>query len=384
VKQQFLRVLFVGIVTCPSLTPFAVSRPPYPIVYCEEYNIGSGFLGKIARKLHPFDGTKYGRIANYVADGLGLKSESGALLWYRPLAPLTEQQKLLVHTREYLQSLERSSTISGAVDCGYLLALLPCNVLKKLLLRPMEWAAAGTVLAAQLALEYGWAINIGAGYHHAAASKGEGGCIFSDVPIALQVLWQKHPDLKVLIVDLDAHQGNGFERVLSNDPRVVYFDVFNPHAGLADDELIRTSRNIVARPLQGGYLSYEWLGITFPSVIVEQCVNRNIGDDEYLLCMKEGLQAAFIHAQNYFGKQPDLIVYNAGSDINSNDVWGCMNVSEAGILERDEYVFTEAAARAIPICMVLSGSYYPRSAEVISESILNIVRCLTGQCSESH
>lgn len=378
--QKMWRNMAMGAVMSMVVICEFAAQPGYPIVYCEEYNIGyDGLIGRLSRKLHPFDGTKYRRIAQYVADALGIEQGIDREMWYRPEGPLTEQQKLLVHTPEYLQSLGRSATISEAIDCGSLLAWLPHNVLKQLILRPMEWAAAGTVRAVQLALERGWAINIGAGYHHAAPSRGEGGCIFSDVPIALQVAWQKYPDLKVLIIDLDAHQGNGFEKAISNDPRVVYFDVFNPHAGLADEQLIAASRNIVARPLQGGYLSYEWCGITFPSYIVERCIGRRVSDAEYFACMKEGLQAAFAHTYNYFGKQPDLIVYNAGSDITSNDVWGCMNVSEAGILERDLYVVRQAWARDIPICMVLSGSYYPRSAEVISTSIIEITRFFTGK-----
>jgi histone deacetylase 11 len=327
----------------------------YPIVYHENYNIGcSGFAGTILRKIHPFDGTKYRRIAENIAQELHMDP---ATQWYQPQTPVTTQEKLLVHTPEYLASLSKSSTISEAIDCGQLLAWLPNSMLQKLILRPMEWATSGTILAVHLALEHGWAINLGGGYHHAAPSKGEGGCIFSDVSIALQVLWQKQPNIKVLIIDLDAHQGNGFENAVSNDPRVLYFDVFNPHAGLADSEIIATSRNIIAEPLDGGRLSSTLWGITFPDVLVEHCVNRNVTDAEY------------------FGRQPDLIVYNAGSDINSNDPWGCMNVSEQGIIDRDSYIFAQAASHKIPICMVLSGSYFPRSAEVISQSIVQVVKC---------
>lgn len=217
------------------------------------------------------------------------------------------------------------------------------------------------------------------GYHHAAPQRGEGGCIFSDVPIALQVLWQNRPDITVLIIDLDAHQGNGFEKALSNDPRVLYFDVFNPHAGLADEEIIRDSHNILAEPLDGGHLSSVMWGIEFSDLLVEHCVDRKINDAEYMQRVREGLQKSFAKAIEYFGKKPDLIIYNAGSDINSNDPWGCMNVSEQAIIERDSYIFSQAVAHKIPICMVLSGSYFPRSAEVISQSIIQVVRKLLAK-----
>jgi histone deacetylase 11 len=350
----------------------AQETPRYPIVYCEEYNIGwGGPVGWALRKLHPFDGTKYRRIAQHIATALNVDP---ATHWYRPQRPVTTEEKLLVHTPEYLASLNKSSVISEAIDCGQLLSLVPNATLQKLVLKPMEWATSGTILAIQLALEKGWSINLGGGYHHAAPNHGEGGCIFSDVPMALHVLWQKQPDIKVLIIDLDAHQGNGFEKAISNDARVVYFDVFNPNAGLADEAIIRTSRNIIAEPLNGGHLSSVIWGINFPDILAERCVDRKVSDDEYMQCMKTGLQKAFAKAQEYFGKQPDLIVYNAGSDSNSNDPWGCMDVSEQAIIDRDYYIFSEAISHNIPICMVLSGSYFPRSAEVISQSIVQIIK----------
>ena len=354
-----------------SLATGSQETPRYPIVYHENYNIGwGGIVGSMVRKIHPFDGTKYGRIAQNIEQELGINlAEQG----YQPERPVSMEEKLLVHTPEYLASLNKSSTISEAIDCGELLSWIPNTTLQKLVLRPMEWATSGTILAVELALKHGWAINLGGGYHHAAPHKGEGGCIFSDVPIALHILWKNSPDIKVLIIDLDAHQGNGFEHALSNDPRVVYFDVFNPHAGLADEAIIHSSRNIIAEPLNGGHLSSVLWGINFPDFLVERCVGRKINDQEYLQCVKTGLQKAFAKAEAYFGKKPDLIVYNAGSDINSNDPWGCMNVSEQAIIDRDYYIFSQAISRNIPICMVLSGSYFPRSAEVISQSIVQII-----------
>lgn len=341
----------------------------YPIVYHLEYNIScGGFTGWLLQKLHPFDGTKYRRIAKQIASTCNMDIQTQ---WHRP-NPVTTAQKLLVHTQEYLNSLNSSATISEALDCGKLLSWVPNSFLKNLALRPMEYATGGTILAVQLALEHGWAINLSGGYHHAATNRGEGGCIFSDVPIALHVLWQNNPNINVLIIDLDAHQGNGFEQVLQYEPRVVYFDMFNPHAGHTNNDLMRRP-NVVAELLEGGRLSSTVCGITFPDLLVERCVGRKINDAEYFERLTAGLERAFNRCKERFGKAPDLIVYNAGSDINSNDPWGCMNVSEAGIIARDAHIFAEATAHKIPICMVLSGSYFPRSAEVISTSIAQII-----------
>ena len=73
----------------------------------------------------------------------------------------------------------------------------------------MRYATGGTVLACRLALEHGVAINLGGGYHHAAAGWGGGFCVYADVPLAAKVLHDEGRVGKVLVVDLDAHQGNG-------------------------------------------------------------------------------------------------------------------------------------------------------------------------------
>lgn len=347
----------------------------YPIVYCPEYNIScGGFTGWLLQKVHPFDGTKYRRIAERVASSCGMNIETQ---WYRP-EPVTHAQKRLVHSQDYLDSLTRSATISEALDCGKLLSWIPNTFLQNLVLRPMEYATGGTILAVQLAREHGWAINLSGGYHHATTNHGEGGCIFSDVPIALHVLWQTNPHINVLIIDLDAHQGNGFEEVLQYEPRVVYLDLFNPHAGHSNENFwVRP--NIVAVPLAGGRLSSTVCGVTFPDLLVERCVGRAVNDVAYFERLTSGLERAFARCEERFGKAPDLIIYNAGSDINSNDPWGCLNVSEAGIIARDAYIFAEAITRKIPICMVLSGSYFPRSAEVISTSIAQSISSIISR-----
>ena len=99
-------------------------------------------------------------------------------------------------------------------------ALLPNGILQKHLLEPIRYATGGTILGCGLAIERGWAINLSGGYHHAKADSGGGFCFFADVPIAVRKMWDDHPDRKVLIVDLDAHQGNGNASIFRDEPRV--------------------------------------------------------------------------------------------------------------------------------------------------------------------
>ena len=88
----------------------------------------------------------------------------------------------------------------------------------------MRLATGGTVQAMHLALEHGWAINVGAGYHHAKA--GNGNCALADIPLAVLQAFDAGIE-RVLIVDLDAHRGNGHEAILAKDDRVFIFDIYN-------------------------------------------------------------------------------------------------------------------------------------------------------------
>lgn len=84
----------------------------------------------------------------------------------------------------------------------------------------------GSLLAAKLALSHGWAINLGGGFHHAYRTNGSGFCVYADISMAIKCIRQHHPGelRKAMIVDLDAHQGNGHERDFLDDNSVFIFD----------------------------------------------------------------------------------------------------------------------------------------------------------------
>jgi histone deacetylase 11 len=106
----------------------------------------------------------------------------------------------------------------------------------------MLYQTGGTILAANLALKYGWSINLvrkslilislrtlfqGGGFHHACGYNGSGFCVYADITIAIKNLREKNSELKVLIIDLDAHQGNGHERDFIGDENTFIFDIYN-------------------------------------------------------------------------------------------------------------------------------------------------------------
>ena len=333
------RKIIIAIVICFILCGmlFTKSVPDQgskklPIVYSDDYNIG---FYKI-QKLHPFDTGKYEKAYDCL-----LKAGLGAGRFVKP-EPAGEKDLLLVHTKEYLNSLKESRNIAAIAELG-ILKVMPNFILQKKLLYPMKLATGGTMRAAELALEYGWAINMSGGYHHAKAESGGGFCFFADIPIAVHRLWQRNASLRVLVIDLDAHQGNGIESVFKNDKRTAVLDVYNKDIYPLDDE------------------AKSYIKFNFP-------LRSNTGDEEYLSIIKTAVPDAIDRFH------PGFIFYNAGTDILAGDPLGNLNVSEQGIIKRDEIVMRSALERKIPAVMVLSGGYTKQSGQIIGKSIVNILK----------
>ncbi len=311
-----------------------------PLIFHKDYDIS--FFG--IEKLHPFDSKKYGKVFNYLLRQNYLSKES----FYEP-APLAENDLLLVHTPAYLNSLNSSSVAARIAEIG-ILSWLPNWLVRRCLLNPMKRATSGTILGAELALKYGWSINLSGGYHHAKKDSGGGFCFYADIPLAIIKIFEKNPTFKVMIIDLDAHQGNGHESIFKDEPRVSIFDVYNkdiyPH-------------DIEAR---------KRINFNFP-------VNSHMKDSDYLRLLAHELPKAIVQVK------PNLIIYNAGTDIFEEDPLGHMNISAKGIIQRDELVFSAALNRKIPILMVLSGGYTSKSAEIVGRSIDNLLTKVIPQNS---
>lgn len=339
-----------------------------PIVYCPEYNIsllGSTFIArltspvieKVINKIHPFDGKKYGKIVSYFSKKNIFSPEQ-----CYASNKASHEDLLLVHSRGYLESLSSPAVIAKAFDLGPFIAQLPnplARATKSLLqniIEPMRYATGGTVLTAQLAMQYGWAINLSGGYHHAKPNKAEGGCFFADIPLAIKKLRLSlnKPDLNVLIVDLDAHRGNGLAMYVQNDPHTFLFDMYNNNVypgNIDNTEQYITFNN----PLDGGNFYH-----------------RKLSDQEYMFTLTTQLPEALELLEKNKTK-PDLIIFNAGTDPYKNDPLGCMNISKNGILKRDEYVCSLAMKHAIPIALTLSGGYAHDNVDVICSSFENLL-----------
>ncbi|KAL2634485.1 hypothetical protein R1flu_005964 [Riccia fluitans] len=303
-----------------------------PLIYSSGYNIG--FMG--LEKLHPFDSGKWGRIRDFLVTEKVIKEESIV----QP-EEATDEDLLVVHTPEYLKSLKSGSTVATIIEVPPV-ALLPNYIIRRQILQPFRKQVGGTILAGKLAKERSWAINLGGGFHHCCGTKGGGFCVYADITLCIQFAFSKLGLSKVMIIDLDAHQGNGHERDFKDDRRVYILDMYNSQIYPFDEEAKER---------------------------IDQKVELRSGttNDAYLMELTKQLKKAK-------GKfKPDLILYNAGTDILDGDPLGRLRISPAGISERDEEVFKFAREVEAPIVMVTSGGYMKSSARVIADSIKNLV-----------
>ncbi|CAG0890657.1 unnamed protein product [Cyprideis torosa] len=286
-------------------------------------------------RLHPFDTKKWSRVFRFLVDAGMLK---GAADIFEPdIVPEAILKE--VHTEQYLNSLKSSAVIASIAELSELSAAPNC-LIQKYLLIPMKYHVGGTILATEVALERGWAINIGGGFHHCSRSQGSGYCFYADITIAILEARKKRRGLKVLIVDLDAHQGNGHERDFIHDSEVKIMDVYNGDIYPLDEEAKR--------------------GITF-----DYPLRSGTSDKDYLKVVQSGLEQAFFN-------EYDLVFYNAGTDCMAGDLQGELEITPTGIVKRDELVFEAAVKRHTPIVLVTSGGYTSDSARVIADSILNL------------
>ncbi|KAM5566007.1 histone deacetylase 2 [Rosa sericea] len=302
-----------------------------PLIYSSTYDIA--FLG--IEKLHPFDSAKWGRICRFLSmDDVVDKN------WIVEPKEATKEDLLVVHTEAYLNSLKKSADVAMIIEVPPV-ALFPNCLVQQKVLSPFRNQVGGTILAAKLAKERGWAINVGGGFHHCCGGKGGGFCAYADISLCIHFAFVRLNISRVMIIDLDAHQGNGHETDFANDSRVYILDMYNP-----------------------GIYPFDYEARRFIDQRVE--VASGTTTAEYLRKLDEALEVA---AHNF---SPELIVYNAGTDILDGDPLGRLKISPDGISRRDEKVFRFARERNIPIVMLTSGGYMKSSARVIADSIANL------------
>lgn len=335
-----------------------------PIVYNSNYNMKMAGL----ELMHRFDTKKYTKMSEYLSelfldtpfarekslddskeqnDDNDILNKVRKLRYLTPNRPVNEVELEIHHLRDYVQQIHSDKSLVARITETWLLNLLPLSLIESRLLTPIKWQVAGTIFAFHLAMQHGWAINLGGGFHVASFKSGETFCIFSDILLAIKYIWRKHPLQKFMIIDADAHQATGTERDFSlldakNRKNVYIVDIFNGSIQPPDPE---ADKEIDLRVELG----------------------RFVGDSTYMAKLKGSLSRAFANFN------PTMIVYIAGQDVLKEDQLGLMNLSDDGLKQRDELIFSAATEKhRCPIVMLLGGGYLVRGIKVQADSIRNL------------
>jgi acetoin utilization deacetylase AcuC-like enzyme len=203
------------------------------------------------------------------------------------------------------------------------------------------WRSVGaTIAAARTALLEGVSANLAGGTHHASADKGSGYCVFNDVAVAarlMQAEWHRAHRrlLRVLVIDLDVHQGNGTAAIFADDPTVFSFSMHG-------------ERNFPFRKTAGD------LDVELPD---------GCGDTQYLAALDSALREIW---RRHEGRPPGLAFYLAGADPHENDRLGRLKLSAGGLAKRDAQVLVALHARHIPVALSMAGGYGRDINETVS------------------
>lgn len=235
-----------------------------------------------------------------------------------------EETIQLVHAKEYWQSL--SSLTLGTKEIRKI--GLPINEVS---VNRARNTVAGTVLAAKNALAHGTGLNIGGGTHHAFEGWGEGFCILNDIAIASRYLLDINLARKILIVDLDVHQGNGTAAIFEGDNRVFTFSMHGK-----DNYPLKKEQSDLDIHL-----------------------SSHTDDDTYLRILEPNLSSII-------GKsKPDIIFYQAGVDVLEVDLLGKLALTKTGCRQRDEMVIQKCYNLQIPIVITTGGGYAAKLSDIV-------------------
>jgi acetoin utilization deacetylase AcuC-like enzyme len=191
--------------------------------------------------------------------------------------------------------------------------------------------AGGSVQAARYAKEFGIGMNIAGGTHHAFFNRGEGFCILNDLAITANYLLKAKLSKKILVVDLDVHQGNGTASLFRENPSVFTFSMHGeknyPHRKEASD--------------------------------LDLGLADGTDDATYLSLLD-------LHLKRIMDlEQPDFMLYQSGVDVLESDQLGRLSLTLAGVQARDRLVLSTAKSHGIPIMCCMGGGYSKRIRDIV-------------------
>ena len=191
-------------------------------------------------------------------------------------------------------------------------------------------AVNGTLLTCKEALRNNIACHLAGGTHHAHKSFGSGYCVFNDIAYSSRKLIKENYVKRILIIDLDVHQGDGTAAILSKDK-----EIFTCSVHCKNNFPFRKSKSDLDVELDNGLNDHEYLDILYKTL--KKCMD-NI--------------------------TPDIVIYDAGVDVHKNDKLGNLNITSKGILERDKMVISFFKNKFIPVATVIGGGYSDDNIEL--------------------
>jgi len=292
---------------------------PFKLIYHDGYDLNLG--------AHVFPSQKYRMVRDQLlADGIAAPDD------FLSPNPATDEDILRVHDQEYVWKL-KSGSLSRA-------EILRMEVPYSLELIDACWlAAGGSILAAQHALEDGFAANIGGGFHHAYPDHGEGFCVIHDVAVAIRRLQYDRAIENAMVVDTDVHHGNGTAAIFGGD-------------GTAFTLSIHQENN------------YPY---PKPPSTIDINLPDGTGDDAYLEILEKHLRKAF---QDFAS---GILFYVAGADPFREDQLGGLALTMEGLARRDALVFDYARRHGVPAVITLAGGYARQVADTVRIHIGTIV-----------
>ena len=237
---------------------------------------------------------------------------------------LLDEEVLTTHTVEYFDKLkEQRLTRKEARRIGF-------PMTEALVFRGLH-IARGTYECALHAQKHGVAMNIAGGTHHAFPDHGEGFCVFNDIAIASNLLLKNEEAQRILIVDLDVHQGNGTAYIFADDPRVFTLSM---HGG--KNYPLRKEVSDLDVPLADG-----------------------TDGTTYLRQLRNHLPRVMTEFE------PDMMFYLSGVDVLATDKLGRLGLTKSECRTRDEYVLSVAKKNDVPVAVAMGGGYSERIADIV-------------------
>jgi len=272
---------------------------------------------------HRFPMSKYGLIR----DQLLYEGTASTSNFFVP-GLLAEEDILRTHQMHYWRKL-KDQNLSRAEERRTGFPLSPQLVERERCINQ------GTIENCRFALQYGISMNVAGGTHHAYADRGEGFCLLNDMAIAAHWLLERKLARKILIVDLDVHQGNGTAAIMQNESRVYTFSMHG-----AGNYPLRKERS-------------DW-----DEALPDGC------DDQTYLRRLQSILPRLIDEQ-----QPDFLFYQSGVDVLASDKLGRLSLSMEGCRQRDQFVLETAKREALPTVVAMGGGYSPRVADVVTAHV---------------